>query len=95
MCHISMLLEHLQGRVTPPLLGQTVPMPLKSWDFLFFLGIRKAKAHLELNLVKDVKGSRMGFYRYISRRMNRENEDVLTHRGEAWRKDIVSGGESG
>lgn len=55
-------------------------MPLKSWDFLVFLGVWKAKAHLELNLVQDVEGSRMGFYRYIIRRMkNRENVDVLTH----------------
>lgn len=41
--------------------------------------------------MKDVKGSRMGYSRYISRRMkNRENVDVLTYRREVWRKDLAS-----
>lgn len=29
-------------------------------------GIRKAKANLELSLVRDVKGNNNGFYKYIS-----------------------------
>lgn len=29
-------------------------------------GVRKAKAHLELNLVRDVKDNKKGFYRSIS-----------------------------
>jgi len=36
--------------------------------------VRKAKADLDLNLVRDVKGSRKGFYEYInSTRKTREN----------------------
>lgn len=31
-------------------------------------GIRKAKANLELSLVRDVKGNNNGFYKYISRK---------------------------
>lgn len=31
-------------------------------------GARKAKAHLNLNLVKHVEGKEKGFYRYISRK---------------------------
>ena len=30
--------------------------------------IRKAKAQMELNLARDVKDNRKGFYRYIGRR---------------------------
>ena len=30
------------------------------------VGVRKAKALLKLNLVKDVKANKKGFYRYIS-----------------------------
>jgi len=29
--------------------------------------IRKAKAQMELNLVRDVKNNKKGFYRYIGR----------------------------
>lgn len=37
-------------------------------------GLRKAKIHLELNLAKDVKGNRKGFYKYTcSKRKTREN----------------------
>ena len=40
--------------------------------------VRKAKADLELNLAKDVKGNRKGFYKYInSKRKTRENMDLL------------------
>ncbi|KAK4832067.1 hypothetical protein QYF61_020623 [Mycteria americana] len=34
--------------------------------------IRKAKAHLELNLTKDVKGKKKGFYRNISKRKTKK-----------------------
>jgi len=41
-------------------------------------GVRKAKAHLEMNLVKDVRGNGKGFYQYISnKRKTRENMDSL------------------
>ena len=30
--------------------------------------IRKAKVHMGLNLVRDVKDNKKGFYRYIGRR---------------------------
>lgn len=37
-------------------------------------GAKKAKAHLELNLARDVKGNKKGFYKYISHnRKTREN----------------------
>ena len=40
-------------------------------------GFRKAKA-LELNLVKDVKGNKKSFYKYIrSKRKTRENMGLL------------------
>ena len=35
--------------------------------------LRKAKAHLELNLTRDRKGNKKGFYRFIRRRNIREN----------------------
>ena len=31
-------------------------------------GVRKAKAWLELNLARDVKNSKKGFYRYVSQK---------------------------
>ncbi|KFR01231.1 hypothetical protein N306_09969, partial [Opisthocomus hoazin] len=31
-------------------------------------GVRKAKAQLELNLARDVKNNKKGFYRYVSRK---------------------------
>jgi len=41
-------------------------------------GVRKAKVHLELSLVRDVKGGIKGFYQYISsKRKQRENMDLL------------------
>lgn len=41
-------------------------------------GVRKARAHLQLNLSKDMKCSRQGFYGDISsKRMNRENVGPL------------------
>lgn len=40
-------------------------------------GFRKAKAHLKLNLVKDMKGNKKGFYKYIGKRKTRENMALL------------------
>lgn len=41
-------------------------------------GIRKAKAHLELNLTRDVKGNKKGSYRYqSSKRTTRRNVGLL------------------
>lgn len=38
-------------------------------------GVRKASAHLELNLVRDTMGNKTNFYRYIrSRSQMRESE---------------------
>ncbi|KAK4811175.1 hypothetical protein QYF61_019806 [Mycteria americana] len=40
--------------------------------------VRKAKAQLELNLARDVKGNKKGFYKYISSKRNtRESGDPL------------------
>ncbi|KGL78095.1 hypothetical protein N309_02912, partial [Tinamus guttatus] len=40
--------------------------------------MRKAKARLELELVRDVRGNRKGFYKYISsKRKTRENDSLL------------------
>lgn len=41
-------------------------------------GVRKAKAHLELKLARDVKGNIKGFSRYVSSKMKtRENVGLL------------------
>lgn len=38
------------------------------------MGVRKTKAHLELNLERDVKSNKKGFYRYIdSKKKTKEN----------------------
>ncbi|GAB0182287.1 mitochondrial enolase superfamily member 1 [Grus japonensis] len=40
--------------------------------------VRKAKALIELNLARDVKGNKKSFYRYVSdKRKTRENVDLL------------------
>lgn len=39
--------------------------------------VRKVKGHLELDLVRDVKGNMKGFYKYISRKRMRENMGPL------------------
>lgn len=36
---------------------------------LFRDGTRKPKAHLQLNLVRDMKGNKRGFYKYLSSKM--------------------------
>ena len=50
-------------------------------------GVRKSKAHLELNLTREMKGKKKGFYRYVSNKWKtRENvalqlngaEDLVT-----------------
>ncbi|KAJ7415166.1 hypothetical protein BTVI_38982 [Pitangus sulphuratus] len=55
---------------------------------------RKAKAHLELSLAKDVKGTRKGFYKYInSKRKIRENMGpLLNHMDVLVTEDIREGG---
>jgi len=35
---------------------------------LFRNGVRKAKAQLELNLARDAKNNKNGFYRYVSQK---------------------------
>ena len=41
-------------------------------------GVRKTKAHLEPNSVRDMKANKNVFYRYISsKRKSRENMDLL------------------
>ena len=45
-------------------------------------GIRKAKAQMELNLARDVKDNKKGFYRYIGRkRQAKESGPPLGGRG--------------
>lgn len=49
-------------------------------DFLLVCrdGVRKAKANLEFSLVRNVKGNKNGFYKYISRKRKiRENVGLL------------------
>lgn len=52
-------------------------------------GLRKAKAHLELNLLRDRRGNKKGFYCYIiSKRTTRENVGLLRNgNGDLVRKD--------
>ena len=48
-------------------------------------GVRKAKAHLKLNLWKDVKGNNKGIYKYInSKIMTRENLYLLLDGQQSW-----------
>lgn len=49
-------------------------------------GVRKARAHLELNLVTDVKGNRKDFYRYASSK--RQCAFLLNGAGELVTKDM-------
>ncbi|GAB0204029.1 mitochondrial enolase superfamily member 1 [Grus japonensis] len=45
---------------------------------------RKAKAHLELNLARDVKDNKKGFFKYISNKMKtRENVGLLLNEMDA------------
>lgn len=37
-------------------------------------GVRKAKAHLELNLSRDAKSNNKGFYRYVSQKRKVKEE---------------------
>jgi len=40
--------------------------------------VRKAKAHLELNLAKDMKDNKKGFFKYVnSKRRTRDNVGLL------------------
>ncbi|KAK4824355.1 hypothetical protein QYF61_013690 [Mycteria americana] len=48
------------------------------WEEVFLLGVRKAKADLELSLARDLKGNKRRFYKYInSKRMTKENISLL------------------
>ncbi|KGL81631.1 hypothetical protein N309_14517, partial [Tinamus guttatus] len=50
---------------------------------------RKAKTHLELELARDVRGNRKGFYKYISsKRKARENVSLLLIEGALVAKDV-------
>lgn len=41
-------------------------------------GVRKVKVDMEVNLARDVKGNKKGFYKYInSKRKTRENLGLL------------------
>lgn len=53
-------------------------------------GVRKAKAHLELNLARDVQGNKKGFSRCISsKKKDRENVGLLLNgRRELVTKDM-------
>lgn len=53
-------------------------------------GVRKMKAHLELNLGRDTKGNKNIFYRQIiSKRKTRENVDLLLNRAGALATTIM------
>ena len=42
------------------------------------MGVRKAKAELELSLARDLKGKKKGFYKYINRKSKtKENVSLL------------------
>ena len=41
--------------------------------------LRKAKGYLELNLTRDMKSNKKGFYRNISKRKTKENVGLLLH----------------
>jgi len=44
-------------------------------------GVREAKAHLQLNMLRDMKGKKEGFYRSISsKRKTRGNTGLLLNR---------------
>lgn len=42
----------------------------------------KTKAHLELNLMTEIKGNKKGHYNCIRKRKNRENVDPLVNGSE-------------
>jgi len=41
-------------------------------------GVRKAKAQLELNLARDTKNNKKGFYRYVSQK-RKVKESIFHH----------------
>ena len=50
-------------------------------------GVRYAKAYLELKLVRDVKGSKKGFYRHISNlRKTRGSVGLLNGTHSIWQQ---------
>lgn len=52
--------------------------------------VRKAKAHLELNLARDVKGNKKGFYSYIDdKKKSRENFGLLLNGAQDMEKAEV------
>jgi len=55
--------------------------------------IRKAKAHLELNLTKDVKSNKEVFHRNISKRKTKENVNLLLRGNEDLRTEDMEEGK--
>lgn len=54
--------------------------------------MRKAKAHLELNLAKDVKANNKGFFKYITTKINAwENVVLLLLQSGDWGGDLEEG----
>lgn len=52
--------------------------------------VRRAKAHLALNLARDIKGNKNGFYRYIGdKRKTRGNVGLLLNGAEDMEKAEV------
>ena len=56
-------------------------------------GKRKAKTHLELNWVRDVKGNKKGFYKYTcsKRRAGKKVDPLLNGAGALVAKDMEKG----
>ena len=52
-------------------------------------GVRKAKAHLELNLARDVKGNKKGFYISIKRKTRENVGPLLNGAGPTLTEDTV------
>ncbi|PKU38755.1 rna-directed dna polymerase from mobile element jockey-like [Limosa lapponica baueri] len=56
---------------------------------IFWDGVRKAKAQLELNLARDVKNNKMGFYRYVSqkRKVKKSVPSLMNETGKLVTRD--------
>lgn len=55
------------------------------------VGVRKAKVHLELNLARDMKSNKKGFYRFLSSKMKTTGNvgPLLNESGYLVLKDMI------
>jgi len=56
--------------------GEAVSEEYRDAAWLCRDGVRRAKARLQLNLARDAKNNRIGFYRYVSQQ-RKVTESVL------------------